>query len=116
MHFFSLFTFATIVLSAVFALPVSNPKCVTLYLLFRTANGVLSASGIMARDGPASSREIEVLETRGKGSQHKGKKKHVSPAPRSDPHGDSQKQVEEHRKLLKELSVSRGTAADGVVQ
>ena len=126
MHFFSLFTFATVALSAVSALPVSNPKCVILYLPFRTANKVLSASGIMARDDmyPVSSREIEVLETRGKGSQHKDNKKHVPPPPpsitflkeavpnshaahnhmdRLDLHGDSRKQVEDyHRKVVEE--------------
>jgi len=105
MRFLSLFTFATLAFSAVSAAPVSK-----------------SDNVVVARDDLyLSSREIEVLETRG-GGDHKDTKKYVPPPPprvtfekgvsahsasnhmdKLDLHGDSRKQVEDyHRKLVEE--------------
>jgi hypothetical protein len=105
MRFFSLFTFATLAFSSVSALPV------------------LRSDDIVARDDMfVSSREIEILEARGKDHQHKETHKHVPPPPpkvtfekgvsshsahnhmdKLDLHGDSRKAVEDyHRKLVEE--------------
>jgi hypothetical protein len=103
MRFFSLFTFATLAFTSVSALPV------------------LRSDDIVARDDmyPVSSREIEILETRG---SHKETHKHVPPPPpkttfekgvsshsahnhmdKLDLHGKSRKAVEDyHHKVVQD--------------
>ena len=110
MRFFSLFTFATLAFSAVSALPVSKSKCIIHRLHFCAANRVLSTSDIVARDDlfPLSSRESEVLETRGKYYQHGDKGKSY----RGKGKGKGQQAPQPPPKITFEKGVSFHSAAN----